>query len=223
MPGASRWLDADAAGGATKPGAVTRSAATTLQTIFRSRFCSSIRPSFCLWAPYEDRARFGFRRGGDNLGAADPMSSVSDAGDRALVLRIERRDSDALAALYDRYSARLMGLALRIVADATEAEEVLQDVFLQVWRAAGSYDASRGPVLAWLLVLTRSRAIDRVRARRPSARAGLRRLDDVAEPRSSEDVEAGSATREWEALCRAAIAELPPDQHRALELAYFEG
>jgi len=151
------------------------------------------------------------------------MSSASDAGDRALVLRIERRDSDALAALYDRYSARLLGLALRIVMDPTEAEEVLQDVFFQVWRVAGSYDASRGPVLAWLLVLTRSRAIDRVRARRPAARAGVRRLDDVAEPRSSEDVEAGSVTREWEALCRAAIAELPPDQHRALELAYFEG
>ena len=151
------------------------------------------------------------------------MTSSSEAGDRGLVLRIEQRDSDALAELYDRYSARLLGLAVRILGDPSEAEEVLQDVFLHVWRAASSYDPTRGPVLAWLLVATRSRAIDRVRARRPAARAGLRPLEEVAEPRSSEDIESGSASREWESLCRAAIAELPPDQHRALELAYFEG
>ena len=151
------------------------------------------------------------------------MSSRLETTDRALLVRIEQRDSDALAELYDRYSSRLMGLATRIVTDPSEAEEVLQDVFLYVWRSAASYDATRGPVLAWLLVLTRSRAIDRVRARRPAIRAGMRPLQDVSEPHSSEDVEASSATREWEELCRAAIAELPPDQHRALELAYFEG
>jgi RNA polymerase sigma-70 factor (ECF subfamily) len=151
------------------------------------------------------------------------MGSADEITDHSLLDGIERRDSDALAALYDRYASRLMGLASRIVADSSEAEEVLQDVFLYVWRSAATYDPARGPVLAWLLVLTRSRAIDRIRSRRAGWRAGLRALDDVPEPHSSEDVEAGSGTREWEALCRAAIAELPPDQHRALELAYFEG
>ncbi len=151
------------------------------------------------------------------------MGSTLEPTDRTLMTRIERRDADALAALYDRYGSRLMGLALRIVTEPSEAEEVLQDVFLHVWRGAASYDAARGPVLAWLLVLTRSRAIDRIRSRRAGGRAGLRALEDVPEPSADVDVEAGSGSREWEALCRAAIAELPPDQHRALELAYFEG
>ncbi|MGH9368883.1 MAG: sigma-70 family RNA polymerase sigma factor, partial [Thermoanaerobaculia bacterium] len=82
---------------------------------------------------------------------------------------------------------------------------------------------TRGSVLTWLLVATRSRAIDRLRARRSGGRARLRPLDDVPEAASSEDLESGLAGREWEALCRAAIGELPEDQRRALELAYFEG
>lgn len=151
------------------------------------------------------------------------MTPDSESVDRALVTRVEQRDADALAGLYDRHSARLMGLALRILGDTGEAEEVLQEVFLHVWRSADSFDRSRGSVLAWLLVATRSRAIDLLRARRPAARAGLRSLEEVAEPSSAQNVEADSEGREWEALCRAAIAELPPDQHRALKLAYFEG
>jgi RNA polymerase sigma-70 factor (ECF subfamily) len=150
------------------------------------------------------------------------MSAVSEA-DRALIARIERRDADALAELYDRYSARLMGLAQRIVGDTGEAEEVLQELFLWVWRSAASFDASRGSVIAWLLVATRSRSIDRVRARRPAARAGLRSVDAVPDAAGPQDVEADSADREWERLCRSAISELPEDQRRTLELAYFEG
>jgi len=150
------------------------------------------------------------------------MSAVSEA-DRALIARIERRDADALAELYDRYSARLMGLAQRIVGDTGEAEEVLQELFLWVWRSASSFDASRGSVIAWLLVAARSRSIDRVRARRPAARAGLRSVDAVPDAPGPQDVEADSADRQWERLCRSAISELPEDQRRTLELAYFEG
>lgn len=147
------------------------------------------------------------------------MSSHPEAADRTLIARVEQRDSDALADLYDRHSPHLMGVAARILGDTGEAEEVLQDVFLYVWRNAGSFDGTRGTVIAWLIVATRSRAIDRLRTRRPAAR----NLDEVTEPASLVNVEADSATREWESLCRAAIAELPPDQHRALELAFFEG
>ncbi len=143
--------------------------------------------------------------------------------DRALIARVEARDAEALAALYDRYAARLMGLAQRILGDTGEAEEVLQEVFLFVWRAAATFDAARGSVLAWLLVATRSRSIDRLRTRRPAARAGLTRVDRIPDKPDPLDVEADSATREWETLCRAAIAELPPEQRLALELAYFEG
>lgn len=149
-------------------------------------------------------------------------SSPADL-DRALIARIDVREADALASLYDRHSARLMGLCQRILGDTGEAEEVLQEVFLWVWRSASKFDASRGSVLAWLLVGTRSRAIDRLRTRRPGARAGLRSVETVPDTASGEDVEADSASRQWESQCRSAIAELPEEQRRALELAYFDG
>ena len=143
--------------------------------------------------------------------------------DRSLVSRIERRDADALAALYDRYAARVNGLASRILGDTGDAEEVVQEVFLYAWRSAASYDGSRGTVLAWLLVAARSRAIDRLRARRPGGRERTRPLDDAPEPAAADDVEAGVDGRRWEAVCRAAVAELPAEQREALELAYFSG
>lgn len=151
------------------------------------------------------------------------MTSSSTETDRALVARIESRDADALALLYDRHSSRLLGLAQRILGDTGEAEEVLQEVFLYVWRSASSFDAARGTVLAWLLVVTRSRSIDRIRSRRTPPSGALRSLEDVAESPGPQDVEADSAGRQWESLCRSAIAELPEDQRRALELAYFGG
>ncbi len=151
------------------------------------------------------------------------MNEDSREADRALVARAEKRDADALALLYDRHAGRLMGLAHRILGDTGEAEEILQEVFLHVWKAASTFDPSRGPVLAWLLVATRSRSIDRLRSRRTGRNAGARSLDEAPEAASREDVEADAASREWESQCRAVIAELPEDQRHALELAYFEG
>jgi RNA polymerase sigma-70 factor (ECF subfamily) len=151
------------------------------------------------------------------------MNADSREADRALIERIESRDAEALALLYDRHAGRLMGLAHRILGDTGEAEEVLQEVYLHVWRAAATFDPSRGPVLAWLLVATRSRSIDRLRSRRTGRSAGTRSLEEAPEPASREDVEADAASHEWEAQCRAVIAELPEDQRRALELAYLDG
>ncbi len=151
------------------------------------------------------------------------MNGDSRDNDRALIARVESRDADALALLYDRHASRLLGLAQRILGDTGEAEEVLQEVFLHVWKAAATFDASRGPVLAWLLVATRSRSIDRLRSRRPGRSAGVRSLEEAPETASREDLEADVAGREWEARCRAAIGQLPEEQRRALELAYFEG
>ncbi len=152
------------------------------------------------------------------------MSQRREDPDRALMARVESRDADALAALYDLHAARLLGLARRILGESGEAEEVLQEVFLHAWRAASSFDPSRGSVLTWLLIATRSRAIDRVRARKGASRPEIKSLEEAGEgPASAEDVEARSAARQWEATCRAAVGELPADQRRALELAYFEG
>ena len=125
------------------------------------------------------------------------MNGDSRDSDRGLIARVESRDPDALALLYDRHSARLFGLAQRILGDTGEAEEVLQEVFLYVWKAAATFDAARGPVLAWLLVATRSRSIDRLRSRRPGGSAGVRSLDEAPETASSEDIEADAAGREW--------------------------
>jgi RNA polymerase sigma-70 factor (ECF subfamily) len=150
-------------------------------------------------------------------------STEAAASDAARVAAMERREADALGLIYDRYAARLLGLAYRILGETGEAEEVVQAVFLYAWRSAGSFDPTRGTVPAWLLVATRSRAIDRLRTRPPAASAGVDGrgpLDDLA---ARDDVEGSSASREWETLCRGAIRELPADQRQALELAYFDG
>lgn len=151
------------------------------------------------------------------------MSSDFREADRALIARIEGRDAGALATLYDRHGGRLLGLAQRILGDTGEAEDVVQEVFLHVWKSAATFDAARGPVLAWLLVATRSRSIDRLRSRRSAGRASGRPLDEAPEIASGDDVEQDAAAREWETKCRGAIGQLPEDQKRALELAYFEG
>src|ERR1700730_5383219 len=152
------------------------------------------------------------------------MNQKRDDPDRDRMLRVEARESDALGELYDRHSGRLLGLAQRVLGRSGEAEEVVQEVFLFAWRSASSFDPSRGTVLTWLLIATRSRAIDRLRARRPSSRPETRSLEELGEgPTSADDVEGNSASRQWEALCRVAIGQLPEEQRRALELAYFEG
>jgi RNA polymerase sigma-70 factor, ECF subfamily len=152
-----------------------------------------------------------------------PLPSDRDSTDSALVAAMEARDADALGQLYDRHAARLLGLAHRILGDTGEAEEVVQETFLYAWKAASSFDRSRGSVLAWLIVAARSRSIDRLRSRKPRAARGPNDVDPLERLPASGDVEAESAAREWETECRRAIGKLPSEQREALDLAYFEG
>ena len=136
---------------------------------------------------------------------------------------VARGDPDALAELYDRNARPVFSLALRILRDRLDAEDVVQEVFAQAWRQAGHYDAKRGVVAAWLLTLTRSRAIDRLRARRSRDDRALRGRDtmDLRSNDLAPDVQ--FLTAERNARVRGALDELPLLQRMALELAYYEG
>jgi len=143
--------------------------------------------------------------------------------DQQTLDRMAKGDPDALAELYDRYGGRVYSLAHRIVRDAGEAEDVVQDVFVQAWRQASRYSPSRGVVAAWLVTLARSRAIDRLRARRarPEEGAGEDASARVAD--SGPPIEWQYLSSEQLRLVRAALERLPFLQRAAIELAYFEG
>jgi RNA polymerase sigma-70 factor (ECF subfamily) len=149
-----------------------------------------------------------------------PQQQTPDA---ALVEQMTAGDESALAALYDRYAGVLYGLLVRILKDTHAAEEVLQDLFLQLWRTASRYDASRGSMTAWLMVIARNRAISRLR------RGNRHAVADDAEGFLLENLPAAGNLEEEAARLqmatrlRAAMASLPGEQREALELAYFEG
>jgi RNA polymerase sigma-70 factor (ECF subfamily) len=141
--------------------------------------------------------------------------------DIALLKAIAARDEAALAELYDRYRVILFGLLMRILNNREEAEDVLQEVFLQVWRKAEDFDENRGRPFTWLVTLGRSRGIDRLRtlaARDRVAEAGAR---ETAEEFS--DAATDAFKSEQRGLVNKALAQLPDEQKRPLMLAYFDG
>jgi RNA polymerase sigma-70 factor, ECF subfamily len=137
--------------------------------------------------------------------------------DLALVTAIRSGEQSAMAALYDRYSPIVYSVALRVLQDTGAAEDVLQDIFMQLWRNPGAFDASRGNMGAWLSVIARHRAIDALRRRRPE-----NDIEDVVV--SVETDFAGDADRSRAMdKVRGALGTMPPPQRSALEMAYFEG
>lgn len=148
---------------------------------------------------------------------------MQPAPDLALIERMMAGDETALSALYDRYSGMLFSMLVRILRDTSAAEEILQDLFLQLWRNPARFDASRGSLPAWLLVIGRNRAISRLRSRERreiSEDSEGFSMDAVASPGNIEDE--ASRTQLMERL-RTAMASLPREQREAVELAYFEG
>ena len=125
----------------------------------------------------------------------------------------------AFAALYDEHSSAAMGLARRMLTNREAAEEVVQDAFLVMWR--GGYDATRGSIRAYLLTIVRNRAVDRLRHQRSRPTV----VDDSAAQRvpSPERTDLRAEERELARTVATALADLPPDQRSALELAYFAG
>lgn len=150
-----------------------------------------------------------------------PERTHTDTADAALIDAIARGDESAFATLYKQYGPILFGLLLRIVRDRPEAEDVLQEVFLQVWQQAENFDAARGRAFTWLVTLARSRAIDRLRARESRERTATASAREVVE--EVRDAAADAASAEEGEVVRGALAAIPEEQRRALLLAYFEG
>jgi RNA polymerase sigma-70 factor (ECF subfamily) len=141
--------------------------------------------------------------------------------DAAIVARAAAGDAGAVAALYDRHGRAVYSLALRVLGDQGEAEDVAQEVFAQAWRQADRYDPRRGQPVAWLLNMARSRAIDRLRRRRAQPSADTEATSEPVD--RSPGAEALAITREQVRALREALAGLPVLQRTAIELAYYEG
>jgi RNA polymerase sigma-70 factor, ECF subfamily len=150
---------------------------------------------------------------------------VADAVDieSALLARVAGGDERALADLYDRLSPLAYGLALRVAGSPDLAEDAVQEAFLRVWRRAERYDASRGGPRAWFLRLVRNVVIDHLRARGSRDRAEVRSVAQAEDSPGPERPDEAVVRSERATRVRAALAELPQDQRRAIEIAYFEG
>jgi RNA polymerase sigma-70 factor (ECF subfamily) len=153
---------------------------------------------------------------------------TAESADVALVARVAGGDDDALGAIYDRYGGAVYSLALRIVRDGATAEEVTQEVFVRLWRAAASFDPAKGKVSTWLLRIAHNLALNEIR--RQKSRPQVAQAFDwdvdgaaLADTDSGGDPAAMAWLRERSELVRGAIAELPEAQRRAIELAFFGG
>jgi RNA polymerase sigma-70 factor (ECF subfamily) len=141
----------------------------------------------------------------------------------ALIKSVASGDQSALSTLYDATSRLVFGLVVRIVSDRETAEEVLLDVFTQVWRQASSYDTGRGAPLAWLMTIARSRAIDRLRSGKHDQQ-NKEPLDSIGEVSATgADPEETTVNSERQRLVRAALDTLSPEQREVIELAYYSG
>jgi RNA polymerase sigma-70 factor (ECF subfamily) len=151
--------------------------------------------------------------------------SAEDPADAALVRRIRAGDRSAVDGLYDRFRRPAFALARRILADDALAEDVLQDVFVTVWRDPSAFDRSRGSFASWLLGLVHHKAVDAVR-REESQRRRRHRAEDEpirSAPPTTQDVEDEAWTRVVSERVRIALGVLPAAQREALTLAYYGG
>jgi RNA polymerase sigma-70 factor, ECF subfamily len=145
------------------------------------------------------------------------MNHGEPGDDMRLVARIRAGDQQATSQLYDRYAKVVYAVALRVLQDTGAAEDILQDVFLQLWRNPDAFDASRGSLAAWLAVIARHRSIDRLRKRRPEVD-----VEDCVIAGGPDLADEAERTLVIEKV-RVVLAEMNPEQRKVLELAFFQG
>lgn len=157
------------------------------------------------------------------LAALLPKQNGEAALDASLVQQLLQRDMRAFEQIYDRHSRLVYGLVYRIVQQAGTAEEVVQDVFLQLWRNAAQYDASRGPFLPWLLTMARHRALDTLRLKSERQRRREDQTEELPGVCAAPQFEKQLDEKRRAVQVRELMTSLQPQQKRAIELAYFEG
>lgn len=151
---------------------------------------------------------------------------VASGLDPDLLARVARGDRGAFSQLYEQSSALLFSLAFRILGDRESAADLLQDVYLEIWRKRMRYDADRGSPMAWMVTMTRSRAIDRLRSRTAKGHGVTDPIENSPAAQLADgnpgplETSAGNETR---SLVGRALAELPEAQRKAIELAFYRG
>jgi RNA polymerase sigma-70 factor, ECF subfamily len=155
-----------------------------------------------------------------------PNHPHNPTADEALIARVAQGDETAFAALYDRLSRPLYSLAVKILGDATDAENALQEACLQIWRRAATYDANKSSVFTWAVLITRSKVIDYLRARGRQQRLVQDLVESGESPRSStasatESVSDIVEKSDEATRVQAILNQLPPEQREAIELAFF--
>lgn len=158
---------------------------------------------------------------GTNLATATPGKDIPE--EAVMVARVARGEASALSELYDRFSGLLLALSRRILHDDAEAEEILQEVFLQVWNQAGRYDPSRSSVSTWLVLITRSRSIDRLRSRQVKDRTLSHLKQEKGDVHTSPEGPASVLLEDRRLRLRHELGLLPEEQRRVLELAFYKG
>ena len=148
-----------------------------------------------------------------------PTPVWSELDDVALIREASRGEVGAISCIYDRFAGLLLTMAEKILGDRAMAEDLVHDVFLEVWRHASTFDPTRGSVRTWILVRLRSRALDRLR----SAKTRREVPNDDQEPTLAVDEAEDPALAPDRRAVRRALSELPPEQREVIELAYFQG
>jgi RNA polymerase sigma-70 factor (ECF subfamily) len=196
------------------------------------KFYFQLRTFYSFIKPYEKRYNCNspmsrIKNATDEFVRINSDETVSETPDETLVTRVARGDSAALAALYDRYAARVLGISMKIVGDQALAEDILQETFWRVWQSASTYQSQLGPFAGWLFRIARNLSIDAYRRRsvRPQAFLSASGSDPILEQMPDPDMDVAEQAQSilTNRQVRKALASLPGVQRQVIEMAYFYG